>query len=214
MNRKAIIAAILLLSGMIQVSAGGKGRPAKERDYTRFTFGVESSYMLTFLNFSHFNFISADGDRRDEKILTPGLTSNGQILLGCGVNITGKWNLSLYTGYSGIYRDEGLIPLTVRATWLSGKDSMKDRWLVFADAGTGFNDLGNPGSLSFTGKLGGGYRITLNRVVKLDFLVAFQESYTHPKAYESDAGSYVPAERLRRNDAYITALTMGIALVF
>ena len=98
--------------------------------------------------------------------------------------------------------------------WLVGDDPAKNRWLVFCSAGTGFNDFDKPSKLSAEARIGGGYRISLNRVAKLDFLAGFQETYTHPLAYESDAGDYVPAERLRRNEAWFGALTFGLALVF
>ncbi len=192
----------------------GKHAGAVRRAYPRFTFGVESSYALTFLNYSHFNFISSDGGRRDERTVSASLFSNGQFLVHAGVNVSGNVNLSLYTGYSGVYRWERMVPLSLRFTWLSGNDPMRNRWLLFCSAGTGFNDFRNLGNLSAEGRVGAGYRISLNRSVKMDFLLAFQESYTHPRAYESDVGNYVPAERLRRNDAYISAVTLGIALVF
>ena len=89
MRRGIITTAILLLYGAGTAFAGGKdGRPRESRDMPLFTFGVESSYVLTFLNFSHFNFISADGDRRDLRASTSGALSNGQLLVGGGVNMS------------------------------------------------------------------------------------------------------------------------------
>lgn len=215
MRRGIITTAILLLYGAGTAFAGGKdGRQRESRDMPLFTFGVESSYVLTFLNFSHFNFISADGDRRDLRASTSGALSNGQLLVGGGVNMSANWNLSLYTGYCGVYDNERLIPLTARLTWLSGDSPMKGRWLVFLGGGIGFNNLEKPENISVLGKIGAGRRVSLNRSVKLDFLIGLQETYTHPRAYESDVGNYVPAERLRRNDAFISAVTFGLALVF
>ena len=170
----------------------GDGKPVAERPYPRLTFGVETSYAFAFLNVSHFNYISSDGDRRDEKTVMPGYTSNGQILAGVGINLSAKVNLSMYTGYCGVYHEDRLIPLTFRTTWLSGDDPMKNRWMVFCSGGIGFIDPDNPSKLSVLGKAGAGYRVSLNRSVKLDFLLAFQETYTHPNAYESDVGNFVP----------------------
>ena len=212
MNRKICIVILLSLTGIL--TAENSVCSAADRPYTRFTFGVESSYVLTFLNFSHFNFISSDGDRWNEKALSANVFSNGQIYLNAGVNISPKINLSIYAGYSGVYRNEHMLPLSLRATWFSGNDPMKNRWLAFCSCGIAFNDFRNPSRLSAEGKAGAGYRISLNRAVKLDFLLSLQEVYTHPRAYESDAGNYVPAERLRRNDAYLTAFSFGLALVF
>ena len=185
-----------------------------KRDCPLVTYGIESSYALTFLSFSHFNYISADGDRRDQRTMSSNIFSNGQFLIHAGLNVSPAVNISLYTGYSGIYRGERMIPLSLRATWFpSAKRPDEHRWLLFCSGGTGFSDFDDV-DYSLEGKVGAGYRISLNRSVKLDFLFSIQEVFTHPGAYESDAMDYVPAERLRRNDAYITAATIGIALVF
>lgn len=208
---------VLIVLPFSAIWAGERDRSTSEnaaRPYPRFTFGVESSYALTFLNFSHFNFISSDGSRRDERAVSTSLFSNGQFLVHGGVNVSRNVNISIYTGYSGIYRGERMIPVSLRFTWLSGTDPLKNRWMAFCSAGGGINDITDPWNLSAEGRIGGGYRFSLNRSVKLDVLLAFQECYTHPRAYESDVGNYVPAERLRRNDAYISAVTIGLALTF
>lgn len=204
----AILALLAFPSGL-----SGKGCGSTGRTWPRFTFGLESSYVLTFLDYSHFNFISADGDRRDVKSMSAGAWSNGQILLHGGVNVSERVNVSLYTGYSGIFVRERMIPVSLRVTWFYGRDPMRNRWMTFCSAGAGFN---NPDlkRISAEGKAGGGYRISLNRHVKMDLLMAFQEVYTHIRAFEYDTGNYVPADRLRRNDTWISAFTFGIALVF
>lgn len=216
MKRSLIISVFFALSAVFHALAAeaGAAEVRGKRDYPRFTFGIETSYVLTFLNYSHFNFISMDGGRRDVKIMSGGAYSNGQILVSGGVNISPAFNLSLYTGYSGVYSRVRVVPVALRLSWFSGKDPMRNRWMAFLGAGAGFNNFSNLTDLSAEGKIGGGYRISLNRSVKLDFLLAFQEVFTHPRAYESDAGNYVPSERLRRNDAFISALTFGFALVF
>ena len=216
MSLKSLISIFACQAFLFPAYAGNSlsGENPGKRDFPRFTFGVETSYVLTFLNYSHFNFISIDGGRRNERTLTASALSNGQILLSGGVNISSKLNLSIYTGYSGVYLRERMVPLSLRMSWYSGDDPMKNRWIAFCGLGAGFNDFRNFSKVSAEGKLGCGYRVSLNRSAKLDFLLAFQEIFTHPKAYESDAGNYVPAERLRRNNAFISAFTFGFALVF
>ena len=215
MGAKVLLSGIMLVASVFSAGARDVVDGASAvRAFPRFTFGVESSYVLTFINYSHFNYISADGDRRNEKYTTFNVFNNGQILVHAGINVSRCLNLSLYTGYGGVYWHERLIPLSLRLSWYSGDDPMSDRWILFCSGGTGFNDFDDPSKLSAECKAGGGYRISLNRIAKLDFIVAFQETYTHPLAYESDVGDYVPPERLRRNDSWFGALTFGIALVF
>ena len=110
--------------------ASGRDDGAAKRAWPRFTFGIESSYVLTFMNRSHFNFISADGGRRDVKSFSAGLWSNGQFLVHGGVNLTEKVNISLYTGYGGIFVRERMVPVSVRVSWFYGRDPMKNRVTV------------------------------------------------------------------------------------
>ena len=213
-GNRIIFAALVPALLFSPFQASGRDDGAAKRTWPRFTFGIESSYVLTFMNRSHFNFISADGGRRDVKSFSAGLWSNGQFLVHGGVNLTEKVNISLYTGYGGIFVRERMVPVSVRVSWFYGRDPMKNRWIAFCGLGAGFNDFSDLSRISAEGKLGCGYRISLNRSAKLDFLLAFQEVFTHPRAYESDAGNYVPVERLRRNNAFISAFTFGFALVF
>lgn len=184
------------------------------RDYPRFTFGIESSMAVDFLDYFHSNFISFEGDRIDVKGFVSKPHINGQFLVHGGVNLSGNLNLSLYTGVIGAGRGGRVYPLSLRLSWYSGTDPLRNRWIVFGSAGGGFGALKIPTRISAECRLGGGYRISLNRIAKLDFLVALQEIYTHPEVYEEDAGDYVPADRLRRNNIFCSALTFGIALTF
>lgn len=213
-GNRIIFAALVPALLFSPFQASGRDDGAAKRAWPRFTFGIESSYVLTFMNRSHFNFISADGGRRDVKSFSAGLWSNGQFLVHGGVNLTEKVNISLYTGYGGIFVRERMVPVSVRVSWFYGRDPMKNRWMSFCSVGAGFNNPDMLSRISAEGKAGGGYRISLNRHVKMDMLLAFQEVYTHIRAYENDTGSYVPEERLRRNDTWIGAFTFGIGLVF
>ena len=63
-----------------------------------------------------------------------------------------------------------------------------------------------------SGKIGGGYRISLSRTTKLDFLVSARMTYTHPQVtYDKEVISH---DMVRRNNAYASALSLGISLTF
>lgn len=184
--------------------------------YPGFTFGAEWSYVATVLSYRHYNFISTDGQRVNQKKLYSGIHSNGQILLHGGYNFSRHFNLSLYTGYSGINKSESMIPVSLRGTFLLGRDPLANRGLVYLDIGTGINGLPDEARLSLSGKIGGGYRVSLSKCTKLDFLVSLQSIFTRPDVYEHNAGEtqYVTEDRLRRNNAFYFAPTFGIGLTF
>jgi hypothetical protein len=63
-----------------------------------------------------------------------------------------------------------------------------------------------------TGKAGCGYRLSLSRDTKLDFIAAWRILLTHPDIYYY--GMEVSPGRINRNNAYISAISFGIALSF
>ncbi len=184
------------------------------RDFPRFTFGAEGAYAMSLLNFYHRNYIASEGDRINLKGVKVGFSDSGQILVHAGVNISAKFNLSLESGYCGIYGGERMVPLSLKGTWLSGKNPLKNRWLAFAAAGCGVVTSGNAGDFSGIARIGGGYRVSLNRFAKLDFIAALQCAYIHPETYRTDRGESISGDALRRNEVYVGALTFGIGLTF
>ena len=88
-------------------------------------------------------------------------------------------------------------------------DHMKDRWFSFIDLGSGISIKEHPQAI-LTGKAGGGYRISLSRDTKLDFNMALRTVLTHPDIYHY--GDMIPHDKVNRNNAYNSALSLGIAL--
>jgi len=119
--------------------------------------------------------------------------------------------MSLYLGYEGIGDIHKAIPVSLRLTRYFGKYPLKDRWLAFADMGSGIC-IKRPVQEILSGKIGGGYRISLSRTTKLDFLVSARMTYTHPQVtYDKEVISH---DMVRRNNAYASALSLGISLTF
>ena len=180
------------------------------------TFGIEGSYISTAASYRHFNYISAYGYRIDRKFWNTMYHSNGEFLMHIGVDISDKFNLSVYTGRSGINRGTYVVPLTLRGSCYFGKDPSKGRWLAFLDAGPGLSGYGDDLSLSGMFKAGTGYRIPLGRYTRLDFLVSFRTVVTGKGIMGSSMSSsiYIPEENLRRSDALYLAMTFGIGITF
>lgn len=207
----SVALAIFLLASICNAAAQDS---ESRKDFPRFTFGIEGSCMVTFGTYFHNNFIADDGYRINVREFDTGILCNGQLLANAGCNLSRNLNLSVYFGISGIRKHETALPLSLRLTAFFGKNPLEGRWFAFADGGTAVGTK-RP-SFSPVGKLGAGYRISLTRSTKLDFLLSYQIIYDHPAIKESIDGvtTDVPPERIRRNNTLINALTFGIGLNF
>ncbi|MBO8445287.1 MAG: hypothetical protein IAC23_06300 [Bacteroidetes bacterium] len=207
--KKLLLLMILMQAGPV-LNAGNPDRP-----FPRMTFGVEGNFLLNFGAWRHFNYIADEGYRVNIKDFRSSANANGQLLANVGCNISRRVNIALYAGIAGLYEDKAAIPVSVRVTVLYGQNPLKCRWFSFADAGAGIGSFYEKDVSPFA-KLGGGYRISLSRSVKLDFMIAYQLLASHPGVTEEIDGVPTPVTgtRLRRNDMLTNALSFGIGLNF
>lgn len=176
-----------------------------------FTFGVELNYIAAFHCAIHHNFFSEIGYRVDLKDNQFKYISNNDLYLHCGYNLNKRWNMSLYLGLSGVYDVNTIIPLSLRATRYFREDAKGDRCFAFMDLGSGLSLTRHPQAPA-SGKIGAGYRISLSPASKLDFLLAYRMVLARP---EIDFDGYeVPVNRINRNNAYVSAMSIGVALTF
>ena len=204
--KKLLTTYVLIVS--VCMTSWGQDRDAS---LPKVTFGAEWGYMPSFISGHHYNFFDPDGFRVDSKDISAGFYNNGEVTLHVGYNFNHKWNLSLHAGYSGAGDYEPTVPITLRLTRYWGENHLADRWFTLFDAGTGICLKEDPRE-TISCKLGGGYRISLSRVSKLDFIAAFRLLYTHPeiKYY----GELIDRKWINRNDGYVGSLFVGISLTF
>lgn len=179
--------------------------------YSRLTFGAEWGYMATFHIATHNNFFSDEGYRYNYNTEEFGLWSNGEAYLNIGYNFNEYWNLSLYAGFCGMSDIHNAFPVSLRGTRYYGDDPMNDRWFTFVDIGSGVSMKKQPQGI-MTGKLGGGYRLSLSRDTKIDITAAMRLSYTHP-AIEFE-NEIIDLEWTNRNDATLVSISFGMAVIF
>lgn len=182
---------------------------AQNESVPKLTFGAEWGYIGVFYSGYHHNFFAPEGYRVDPRSYKFMYVSNAEAYLHLGYNIDARHNIAAYAGISAIERYHHTIPVSIRFTRYSGDDHMKDRWFTFIDLGSGISIKKNPQAI-LTGKLGWGYRISLSRDTKLDFLMSYRAVLTHPDIYHY--GDMIPHDKVNRNNAYNSALSLGIAL--
>ncbi len=187
---------------------------AKEPTDTRkrVTYGLECGYAASFLTVDKYNFFDPEEYSR-VNISDWRLTCkfNGELLLHVGYDITDNWNLSLYAGYAGAADYLPTIPVFIRASRYFGHSAMEDRWFTFIDAGSGIGIKSDPQEI-YIGRLGGGYRLSLNRSANLDLMASFRFMCTHPDIIHY--GEIITKDLINRNNSYMTSLNIGIGLTF
>ena len=134
---------------------------------------------------------------------------NAEGYLHAGYNFSGKSELSMYLGFSAIQDYHHIIPISIRYTTFYKQNSKGDRWFSLVDVGSGFSIKERPEEL-ISGKIGGGYRISLSKDTKLDFIVSLRSVLTHPDIIYY--GTEIPADKVNRNNAYVSAISFSMAL--
>ncbi len=162
---KKILAILLTL-----ISFNNFVNAQKDRFY-KYTFGVEWGYVATFQSGYRYIFFPPEGYRVDVRDNSFGLQNNADLYIHSGINLSRSWNLSLYAGYAGVGDIHKVLPVSIRATRYFGKDPLSDRWFAFTDLGSGIC-FKRPVQEILTGKIGGGYRMSLSRYSKLDFIIS------------------------------------------
>lgn len=202
-------AVILLCFSLFSVSVMAQEKASEA--YRKVTFGAEWGYVAIWQSGFHHNYFSPEGYREDDRGNEFLHYSNADVYIHGGYNFNEFWNLSLYIGYAGVYDIHKVVPISLRGTRYFGKDPLEDRWFTFVDLGSGICIKKEPQEI-LVGKLGGGYRISLNRSTKLDFIVSARITYTHPQVVHD--GVEIPLTRTNRNNAYVSALSVGMAVSF
>ena len=206
--KKLPLILLIIISFNIKVKAENRADCNK----MRFSWGVEWNYIATFHTGYHLNFFSTEGYRYDIRDNWFGYHSNADFYVHGGFDLKeGRDNLSLYVGLAGAGDTHKVLPVTLRYTRLFRKNRHNDRWLCFADAGSGIGLKKEIQEIAFA-RIGGGYRMTLSRNLCLDFLVAARMTYTHPQIVFE--GNTVNLSSTNRNNAYISGISVGMAISF
>ncbi len=205
---RAFLSILLILTAFnINVNA----KEGHENLHSRLTYGLEWGYVATVHTGFRNNFFAPEGYRVYEAGQSFGYYSNAEMYAHIGWNIDMKWNLSLRVGYEGIADMHKAVPVSVRMTRFFNEDQASDRWFSFVDLGSGIC-LKMPVQEILTGKAGAGYRMALSPGTSLDFQISARFTYTHPQIiYDRKP---VPMDRTNINNAYLTALSIGMALNF
>ena len=178
----------------------------------RFTYGAEWSYTANIFKGYRCYFIAPeDGFRVDDRYDGLKYFTNGEVYVHAGYNFNEKWNLSIYSGYTTLCDFHPAIPISVRATRYFGPDPEKDRWFTYFDVGSGLS-IQDKVSPILSAKVGGGYRISLSRYTKIDFIASIRFIHNRPSLYYY--GEQIDDRYVDRNIGYSVAASLGIGITF
>lgn len=191
------------------LSAGEKGSWYDHLDY-----GVEWGYTASLGEIYHYNYISPSlGARIDSRDAHLAYKSNGHLYAFAGAKFARHFALDAMAGWAGLYEERRMFPVTLRSSFFfKGYD--QDGWKAFLEGGC---CLGGSfgGKAVGIGKLGGGYRVMLDRHFALDLALSLQGVLDHPlDVYDDKREELIPAAFLRRSDCGYVSVNFSVALCF
>lgn len=173
-------------------------------------FGVEWGLGVPLYQSYHYNFLTEDYMRVDEKGKEWMMNMTGLLLGNVGCYIGKHFCLGLYFGSQGIRTDERVTPLTLRASYyISGWK--KDGEFLFAEGGVGFRSHLRTTELA---KLGYGHRMKLSEHISLNFIFLIQACFDRPRVMDRYTGQFVPWEMVRHSSAVVFSPDFCLSLEF
>jgi len=205
--KKSILSLVFLVSVLAFPVLSKAASPVE------FRFGIEWLFSANFFNSHQFNYITEEGSRVNDVASSFEYTPNGGVYGCLGLDFLDRFNASLYSGYLGIYSRRNVIPLELRFSFFPG-GFHKDGLFVNAGGGIAFQEFIPILNLSYLAHIGGGWRLALSDIVNLDFLLSVQSSFDHPNILNPEGTSYIPEDKVRKNNAQYFAVNFGLALSF
>lgn len=209
MKRKALLVILLIIS----VSFPSRARFPDGSFLRRFNFGVEWGYSQSLLRIWDYNFVSEEGYRIYERDGGFHIRPNGSVFVQAGYLLNEEFVIALYGGFLGVGENNRLLPLQLRLSWFPYSVD-EDGGFYYLQGGPAFHlheQESVPGWL-FAGGLG--YRLPLNPGCSLDILFGAKYLHDHPLLPDPERPGYVPAHRIRKNNAGYCALDLSIAVNF
>ncbi|MBR5042125.1 MAG: hypothetical protein IKX67_02705 [Bacteroidales bacterium] len=202
---KKLLPILIVLFAIPVQDAAAKGFP-------HISYGLEWSYTGTFLKSWQHNFICSEGYRIVDSDDNWWYYSNGSLLANAGVDLGRYFNLSVYSGLSGVYSKRWMIPVEGRLRYCpSGLD--RNGPIFHLGAGAMFpTAVRRETSLGLN--LGGGYRVSVFRKISVDFLMSMNFTTDHDQITDPDTRKYVPTLDITRNSAQYYALRVTAAINF
>ncbi len=164
---------------------------------------------ITFLDCYSFSYLRTDGTRLKGNPCTFLFNPNAHLLIKYDADISSQWNLSVMSGYEGIYDRTRIIPLTVRGSYFPGTCSREGRFW-FLEGGTGVKT--DFSTLAALGRIGWGKRFHLSEITSLDFMVSYRSAlfkYDH-----IDDPDEVPVDQIYTNRKITGTVSISVALRF
>ena len=185
---------------------------ARAGGFPHISYGLEWGYTGTFLYSWQHNFICSEGYRIIEGNDVWRYFSNGMLLANLGVDIGDRVNMSVYSGFAGVYFKRRMIPVELRARYCpSGLYS--NGVICYAAAGLMYPTATRiDTNMGF--KLGAGYRVAVFRTISVDFLLSAHLTTDHDKITDPDTKMYVPTRDITNCGAQYYALCASLAINF
>ena len=171
--------------------------------------GIEWGGSTLLLRSHHYNYITSDRYRVDDKSSYFAPCLNGYLYAHCGMNVNDNLSTSLYAGFSGLSQKEAMFPIFLRSAWYpNGVDS--NGLYYFADIGSAICQYSFP----ILASVGLAHRMAIASWLDLDLLCGVRMLNCTPSIYDPDTGEEIIGENLRMSTSSYYSLYLGLSLSF
>lgn len=200
--KKLTIIFLLLLAGALPLSSQEMQGGESHGFFDRLRFSCEWGYLQSLYTDWHYNILSEEGYRINERSYGLDPHPNGLLLIGAGFVPPGDlMMISLHGGYSGIHEGNRIIPALLRFSFFP-KTVSADGIFCYAQAGAGFHIPKTfKTRVSTIAGLGAGYRFAFTRRCSLDLMLNVSGARSKPPIPNPDGPGYVDEKNIRSNSA-------------
>lgn len=200
--KKLTIIFLFLLAGALPLSSQEMPGGESPGFFGRIRFSCEWGYLQSLYTDWHYNILSEEGYRINERSYGLDPHPNGLLLIGAGFVTPGDlMMISLHGGYSGIYENNRIIPALLRFSFFP-KTVSADGIFCYAQAGAGFHIPKTFRTrVSTIAGLGAGYRFAFTRRCSLDLMLNVSGAKSRPPIPNPDGPGYVDEKNIRSNSA-------------
>ncbi|MBO4476103.1 MAG: hypothetical protein J5737_05245 [Bacteroidales bacterium] len=199
--KKLLLTVVLILQASVLMA--WKPKPS---------FGLEWGYTGTILRTYQYNYIYSAGSRIIDNDAEWWYYSNGSVLAGAGLDLSGTVNLSVYSGLLGVYSHRWMIPVELRARWCPS--GLEENGLITHAGLAATFPTATLRETSARLNLGAGRRFKVYKHISVDFLLSFNLTLDHDILSDPDTGAYIFPDKIVSNYSEYWGLNLSAAINF
>ncbi|MCQ2181659.1 MAG: hypothetical protein MJY50_06355 [Bacteroidales bacterium] len=192
---------------LVCASAYGQKTPGKV------SFGVEWGYCAGIYNAHSFVYYDELGSMMADKDKGFQYNPNAYVLADIGFNLTQKAQVAIQCGYEGISRDNDIIPVRLKFSYIP-EGLNADGAVLFVAGGAGFHPDRRALGTSVSWLAGGGYHIYAGGRTGIEITASIRATYDSPVVRDKWSGQVISPSKILQDNALFVSANIGAAVFF